>query len=117
VSSNPGVHTVEWDAVNKRQVIRHEVGDGTVLLTAVNTRLIGKATVRSEIGEDETTGSITTQYLIGWERDEWSPRVIATSKITTTPSDFVLRGEMTAFNGEEKVFARIWERKIPRRLV
>jgi putative CocE/NonD family hydrolase len=117
VSSNPGVHTVEWDAVNKRQVIRHEVGDGTVLLTAVNTRLIGKATVRSEIGEDETTGSITTQYLIGWQRDEWSPRVIATSKITTTPSDFVLFGEVSAFDGEEKVFGRTWERKIPRQLV
>ena len=117
VTSNPGIHTVEWNAVSKRQVIRHEVGDGTVLLTAVNTRLIGKATVRSEIGEDETMGSITTQYLIGWQRDEWSPRVIATSKITTTPEDFVLRGEMTAFNGEEKVFARTWERKIPRQLV
>ena len=117
VTSKPGVHTVEWDAVNKRQVIRHEVGDGTVLLTAVNTRLIGKATVRSEIGEDETGGSITTQYLIGWQRGEWSPRVVATSKITTTPSDFVLRGEMTAFNGEEQVFARTWERKIPRQLV
>ena len=117
VTSNPGVHTVEWDAVNKRQVIRHEVGDGTVLLTAVNTRLIGKATVRSEIGEDGTGGSITTRYLIGWQRDEWSPRVVATSKITTTPSDFVLRGEMTAFNGEEQVFARTWERKIPRQLV
>jgi hypothetical protein len=117
VSSNPGVHSVEWDAVNKRQVIRHEVGDGTVLLAAVNTRLIGKATVRSEIGEDETRGSITTQYLIGWQRDEWNPRVIAASKITTTPSDFVLSGELNAFDGEEKVFARRWERKIPRQLV
>jgi len=117
VSSRPGIHTVEWDAVAKRQVIRHEVGDGTVLLKAVNTRLIGKATVRSEIGEDDTTGSIATQYLIGWQRDEWSPRVFATSKITTTPTDFVLWGELKAFNGDEKVFTRTWERKIPRRLV
>ena len=117
VNSNPGTHLIEWDAVAKKQVIRHEVGDGEVLLTDVDTRLIGKATVRSEIGEDQTAGSITTQYLIGWRRDPWSPRVTATSKITTTASDFILWGEIVAFDGEEKLFARSWNRKIPRRLV
>jgi putative CocE/NonD family hydrolase len=117
VSSKPGLHRVEWDAVAKRQIIRHEVGDGTDLLTAVNTQLIGKATVRSEIGEDDTTGSIATQYLIGWQRDRWKPRVTGSSKITTTPEDFLLWGEIVAYDGEEKIFSRIWERKIPRRLV
>jgi uncharacterized protein len=117
VSSNPGLHRVEWDAVAKRQVIRHEVGDGTDLLTAVNTQLIGKATVRSEIGEDDTTGSIATQYLIGWQRDRWKPRVTGSSKITTTKADFVLWGEIVAYDGEEKIFSRTWERNIPRRLV
>ena len=117
VSSNPGLHRVEWDAVAKRQVIRHEVGDGVDLLTAVNTQLIGKATVRSEIGEDDTTGSITTQYLIGWQRDRWQPRVTGSSKVTTTKLDFVLWGEIVAYDGEEKIFSRTWERKIPRRLV
>jgi uncharacterized protein len=117
VSSNPGLHRVEWDAVSKRQIIRHEVGDGVDLLTAVNTELIGKATVRSEIGEDDTAGSIATQYLIGWQRDRWKPRVTGSSKITTTPSEFVLWGEIVAYDGEEKIFSRTWERKIPRRLV
>jgi uncharacterized protein len=117
VASNPGLHTVEWDAVNKRQVIRHEVGDGTDLLTAVHTRLVGRARVRSEIGEDDTAGSITTQYLIGWERDEWRPRVTATTKITTFPTEFELSGELLALNGEEQVFVRTWKRRIPRRLV
>ncbi|HEX4151847.1 MAG TPA: CocE/NonD family hydrolase, partial [Steroidobacteraceae bacterium] len=117
VSGNPGLHRVEWDAVEKRQVIRHEVGDGVVLLTAVNTQLIGKATVRSEIGEDDTTGSIATQYLIGWQRDRWRPRVTGSSKITTLKSEFWLTGELVAYDGEEKIFSRTWERKIPRRLV
>jgi uncharacterized protein len=117
ISSKPGLHLVEWDAVNKRQVIRHEVGDGVVLLTAVNTRLIGKATVRSEIGEDQTTGSIATEYVVGWQRDAWSPRVVGSSKITTTKSDFLMWGELNAYDGEEKVFTRTWDRKIPRQLV
>jgi uncharacterized protein len=117
VASNPGLHRVEWDAVAKRQVIRHEVGDGTTLLTAVNTELIGKATVRSEIAEDDTAGTISTQYLIGWHRDRWRPRVTGSSRITTLKSDFVLWGELVAYDGEEKIFTRTWERKIPRRFV
>jgi hypothetical protein len=117
ISSKPGLHVIEWDAVNKKQVIRHEVGDYVDLLTAINTRLIGNSIARSEIGEDSTTGSIATQYVVGWQRGEWSPRVVASSKITTTKSEFVLRGELTAFDGEEKVFTRTWDRKIPRQLV
>jgi hypothetical protein len=31
--------------------------------------------------------------------------------------DFVLWGEIVAYDGEEKIFSRTWERKIPRRLV
>ena len=73
--------------------------------------------MRSEIGEDDTTGTIATQYLIGWQRDRWRPRVIASSKITTLKTDYLLWGEMTAYDGDEKVFTRTWERKIPRRFV
>jgi putative CocE/NonD family hydrolase len=117
VSSNPGIHRVEWDAVARKQVIRHEVGDGTVLLTAVNTEILGKSAARCEIAEDDTSGSIETQYTIGWQRDRWRPRVVAASKITALKTDFLLWGEMTAYDGDEKVFTRTWERKIPRRFV
>jgi hypothetical protein len=117
VSSNPGIHRVEWDAVNRKQVIRHVVGDGTDLLTAINTEILGKSSARSEIADDDASGSIETQYVFGWQRDRWRPRVIATSKITTLKADFLLSGEITAYDGEEKVFTRSWGRKIPRRFV
>jgi putative CocE/NonD family hydrolase len=117
VTSKPGIHRVEWDAVTRRQVIRHEVGDGTVLLTDVNTEILGKSAARSEIAEDDTSGSIETRYSFGWHRDPWRPRVVAASKITTSTSEFSLWGEMTAYDGDEKVFTRTWERKIPRRFV
>jgi uncharacterized protein len=117
ISSKPGTHVVEWDAVNRKQLIRHEVGNSVDLLTAVNTRLIGDATSRSEIGEDETTASLETRYVMGWQRDKWNPRVTASSRITTTKSEFLVWGELTAFDGEEQVFTRTWDNKIPRRLV
>jgi hypothetical protein len=117
IASNPGIHRVEWDAVARKQVIRHDVGDGTVLLTAIDTELVGKSSARCEITDDDTSGSIETRYTFGWQRGPWRPRVIATSKIVTAKGDFHLQGEMTAYDGEEKVFTRSWERKIPRRFV
>jgi hypothetical protein len=117
VSSNPGIHRVEWDAVNRTQVIRHEVGDGAVLLTPIDTEIMGKSAARSEIAEDDTQGSIETRYVLGWRRDRWQPRIVASSKVTTLKTDFLLQGELTAFDGDEKVFTRSWERRIPRRFV
>ena len=117
IASNPGIHRVEWDAVARKQMIRHDVGDGTVLLTAIDTELVGKSSARCEIADDDTSGSIETRYTLGWQRGPWRPRVIATSKIVTAKGDFHLQGEMTAYDGEEKVFTRSWERKIPRRFV
>ena len=117
VSSKPGVHVIEWDAVNKKQVIRHEVGNAVDLLTDINTRLIGSSTMRCEIGENATDGSIEYQYVMGWERDRWRPRVVASSKMTTSGSEFLLWGELVAFDGEDKIFTRTWNRKYPRRLV
>jgi hypothetical protein len=73
--------------------------------------------MRSEIGDDDTTSSIATEYVMGWQRDRWSPRVVASAKITTTKSDFAMWGELKAFDGDEQVFTRTWDRKIPRQLV
>jgi uncharacterized protein len=117
LSSKPGSTIVEWDGVNKKQVIRHEVGDYVVLLTAIDTRLIGNMSMRSEISDEDTTSSMATDYVMGWQRDPWRPRVVASAKITMTKSDFVMWGKLTAFDGDEQVFTRTWDQKIPRQLV
>jgi uncharacterized protein len=117
VSSKPGMHIIEWDAVNKKQVIRHEVGDGVDLLTDIKTRLVGSSKMRCEIGENDTSGSIEYQYEMGWERERWRPRIVASSKIATSRTEFLLWGEIDAFDGAEKIFTRTWNKKYPRRLV
>ena len=117
VSSKPGVHIIEWDAVKRKQVIRHEVGNAVELLTDIKTRLVGSSTMRCEIAENNTDGSIEYQYVVGWERERWRPRIVASSKMTTGRSEFHLWGELVAFDGEEKIFNRTWNRKYPRRLV
>jgi hypothetical protein len=117
MSAAPGAHAVDWNAADKKQITRHEVGNSVVLLTAIQTRLFSKATMRAEIGENDTEGSIEYEFERGWARAPWRPRVVASSKVTAARNELWLRGEIVAFNGDEQIFARVWDRRIPRRLV
>jgi hypothetical protein len=117
VSSRPGIRVVEWDSVNEKQVIHHEVSNGVVLLKAINTRLIAENKMRSEIREHEAEASIEYTYQLGWERDQWRTRVLASSRVTTTPTTFVIEGSIRASDGEEEVFTRTWTKDVMRRFV
>jgi uncharacterized protein len=117
LDSQPARHVVVWDAARQRQIIHHDVGNGRVHLTDINATLVGENSMRSEIGEYDTDASIEYRYVMGWERGPWLPRVEAYSKVTTTRLGFLLQGTLTAFDGEERVFCRSWEKTILRRLV
>ncbi len=117
LDSKPARHVVEWDAARRKQIIRHDVGNGRVLLTKINTRLVGENSMRSEIGDASTDGSIEYQYVMGWEREPWRPRVEVSSKVMLTTQTFVLEGTLTAFDGDERVYSRSWRRTVLRRLV
>jgi hypothetical protein len=60
---------------------------------------------------------IEAKITTGWERGNLRPRLLASSTFTTTKTEFVIVGELTALNGEEKVLIRTWNQKIPRQLV
>jgi hypothetical protein len=73
--------------------------------------------MRYEIRDNDPTAVIEAQITAGWERDDWRPRLLASSTFTTTKEDFVILGELSAFDGDEKVLTRTWDQKIPRQLV
>lgn len=115
--SKPGSRVVETDTGSQQQVIRYEVGNGTVLLKSLQTRLIGDIKMRYEIHDNDPAAIIEAQITTGWERDGWRPRLLASSTFTTTKTEFAIVGELSAFDGDEKVLTRTWDRKIPRQLV
>ncbi|MGI5469501.1 CocE/NonD family hydrolase [Streptomyces sp. CA-132043] len=47
----------------------------------------------------------------------WDARVRTRSEITTDAGDFVTRNEVVCHDGEEEIFRRTWERRIPRTAV
>lgn len=117
LSSQPGSRIVTSDTGTQRQVIDYEAGNGVVLVEAVNTRLIGDIKMRYGISDEDPAAVIEAHITTGWERDNWRPRIVATSKLTTTKDEFRIVGGLTAFDGEEEVHSRSWDQRIPRQLV
>jgi len=117
VKTEPGTREVVSDTASQRQVINYEVGNQAVLVKAVQTRLIGDIKMRDEIQDNDPAASVEARITTGWERGDYRPRLLATSTFTTTKTDFAIVGELTAFNGEEKILTRTWSQKIPRQLV
>jgi uncharacterized protein len=115
--SKPGTRIVETDTGSQQQVIRYEVGNNSVLIQSIQTRLIGDIKMRYEIHDNDPAAIIEARITNGWEREEWRPRILASSTFTTTKTEFAIVGELTAFDGDEKVLTRTWDRKIPRQLV
>jgi putative CocE/NonD family hydrolase len=117
IDSRPAQHVVEWDALREKQTIRHDVGNGRVLLTQIHTLLVGENSMRCEIGDIDTAASIEYRYTMGWERQSLRPRVEVYTKVRTLLQTFILEGTLTAFDGDETIYSGQWERTIPRQLV
>ena len=118
ITSTPGSRIVEWDVRNQRQTINSHVDDEIFLLKAIATRIRTVNDMRCEIQDsDPNAAAIEYRFVMGWERDELKPTVVATHRVVTTPTDFVLSGQLTALDGEEQVFERKWTQKVPRNLV
>jgi hypothetical protein len=117
VSGTPGSRRVEWDVATRRQVIHHNVGNGVALLKDIDTRLIGNTVISCAIADDATDAELNYEYTMGWERDRWKPRTVATSRTTTTATEFRIRGELKAYDGTTEVFSKTWDKKVRRDLV
>ncbi len=118
ISLQRGKRLVEWDVRTKNQTINHRGEKSTTLITATDTEISGANNVRYEINDhDPSTAMIEQECMFATGRGDWRPRVESVARVTMTKNDFMLSGEMNAFNGEEKIFTRKWDRKIPRNLV
>lgn len=117
IESTPGSRLVERDVGRQRQVVRYDVGNSVALVEAVNTRLRTDIRMTYTIGDNDTAAVMESAVTWGWERDPWLPRIVATSSITTTPHEFLVHGEIRAYDGKEIVITRTWRQSIPRDLV
>lgn len=117
VSAEPGARRIEWDVESGTQVIHHRVATGITSLDDIDTRLVWDSKMRYEIRDRDPASSTEAEFTVGWEHGEMAPRVVAFSRTTMTPSEFIVLGRLDAFDGDEKVYTRTWNQRIPRKLV
>ena len=53
----------------------------------------------------------------GLRRDGWNPRIAMRTELTSSRTHFRLIAELDAYEGDQRVFSRNWDRRIPRRRV
>jgi uncharacterized protein len=105
-SARPAIYT--WDvAAQKLRITTHSVGGDAVL----------------EINDNDPTSakgdfhcSLEYKHPVA-ENDERTLRNEGSLNLSLTNDALVLRGSMKAFEDEREVFARSWERTIPRQLL
>ena len=58
-----------------------------------------------------------THAVRGLEREGWSITTMTRTVLTCDATDFYLRAELDAYEGDKRVFCKSWDRRIPRNLV
>lgn len=58
-----------------------------------------------------------TDWILGFERDDWNVRTTTRTVLTSTATEFVLHAELDAYEGERRVASKSWSTAIPRDLV
>jgi hypothetical protein len=57
-------------------------------------------------------GEVT--WTMGFARGDWAVETRTHTVLTSTPTDFRLRAQLDAYEGDERVFAHSWRLAIPR---
>jgi len=71
-----------------------------------------------EIRDDDPTSAKMEFHLMqGFKREDWDARVEAALRMSVTRSDFLLTGEIKAFDSGREVFSKLWDRKIARKFI
>jgi predicted acyl esterase len=80
---------------------------------------VGHTTVKHfRIGEEDPASAQAEVIQKTWfGRGGWKTRVETRTRFSSTPEDFVLEAELTAFEADEQVFNRSWSRRIKRNLL
>ena len=66
---------------------------------------------------DVTSVRAQTTWTEVFERGEWSARTVTYTDVSCTQSNFVVKAQLEAFEGDELLRAYEWQEEIPRRLV
>ena len=64
-------------------------------------------------------GSVCGEVLSrrGLKRGDWEVRTVTRTILTSTLTEFQIQADLDAYEGKRRVFAKSWDKKVPRDLV
>ncbi|CDX52924.1 Peptidase S15 [Mesorhizobium plurifarium] len=108
----------EWDAASGKLTLRNNWDHGRYRIDAIGTELWSTENeVKEILDHDPTSAKIDAQYITGYKRDDWDCRVESRLRVSLTQENFLVVGQIEAFEHGAKAFTKTWNRTIPRRLV
>ncbi|ANT54496.1 CocE/NonD family hydrolase [Mesorhizobium amorphae] len=108
----------EWDVATGKLTIRTAVPGDRYRIDAIGTELWSTANEVTEIFEhDPTSAKVETQFITTYNRSDWDVRIESRLRFSLTTDNFLVVGQIKAFEHDKEVFAKTWNRTIPRMLV
>ena len=109
----------EWDVATNKLTTRTALPGDRYRIDAIGTELW---TTTSEVTEildhDPTSAKVQSQFIETFKRGaDWDVRIESRLRLSLTKDSFLFVGQIKAFEHDKEVFAKTWDRKIPRLLV
>ncbi|WP_019170219.1 CocE/NonD family hydrolase [Pseudaminobacter salicylatoxidans] len=118
IAGQPESKVYEWDVAGEKLTIRSNGDSGRWKLNATGTEMSETWNEVTEIlDNDPTSAKIEIRMVDTFSRDEWDVRVEAALRLSLTKDDFLVTGDIQAFDHDEQVFAKKWTRTVPRQLL
>lgn len=97
------------DIVKNSGAVRHDGIDLTV------TRDVHER--YTWVADDFCSPVAETEWIVTFERADWSARSETSTRVCCTPEEFVVGARLDAYYGDRRIVSRNWHRTVPRDLL
>ncbi len=113
--SGPANPTVTHDLATGRSTLVMSTHDALQRLVEADLELFESGVDTYSIVEgDPLSAQVRCDWTIGLARADWRVRIETSSLMTSDAESFLLTDSLDAYEGEERVFAKRWSKRIPR---
>ena len=118
VEQKAGSHsrTITHDLSTGKRALTLQADFGAHLIETADITVTGHSQDRFEIADDNVlTAKAEYQFGMGYQREGWNVATQGQMTVTCDKDNFLLKGELKAFEDDQEIFCRSWDETIPRR--
>ncbi|KZB79318.1 CocE/NonD family hydrolase [Amycolatopsis regifaucium] len=107
--------TVSRDLIDYRSALDIVKNEGKVRFEDIDLEVTRNVLERySWVADDFCSPVAETSWSITFSRGDWEARSETRTRVSCTPTEFVIDAQLDGYEGERRVFSRNWHRTVPR---